>query len=176
MRIIKDLFLGGAFRVWNCRGTFSGGGSFRSGVQPPTGTKFNPRPAPTGTGGAVVRDSFTHSEIGTTGNVIQFASAKLRRGTEAVITALTRNQMVGETRHAGSNPALSAISHHPHPLPTPTPAPFPSPSSPPPRHPLINLPGLRPPQPGGRRRPGCCRCGRRRPESLPPNPFRVPRR
>ena len=31
-----------------------------------------------------------------------------RRGTEAVITALTRNQMVGGTRHAGSNPALSA--------------------------------------------------------------------
>ncbi len=31
------------------------------------------------------------------------------RGTEVAITALTRNQMVRETWHVGSNPTLSAI-------------------------------------------------------------------
>ena len=47
----------------------------------------------------------------------------LRRGTEAVITAPTRNRMVAEMRHAGSNPALSAIpivpGYHPRPQPSP---------------------------------------------------------
>lgn len=33
-----------------------------------------------------------------------------RRGTEAVITALTRNQLVRVTWHMGSNPILSASS------------------------------------------------------------------
>lgn len=37
----------------------------------------------------------------------------LWRGTEAVITAPTRNRMVGETRHEGSNPSLSATNSTP---------------------------------------------------------------
>ena len=33
-----------------------------------------------------------------------------RRGTEVAVTGATRNRLVGESRHVGSNPTLSAIN------------------------------------------------------------------
>ena len=36
-----------SFRIWNCERTFGGGGAFRSGVQPPTGSRETDIPRPT---------------------------------------------------------------------------------------------------------------------------------
>ena len=49
-------------------------------------------------------------ETGTDTNIksLLSLSGQHRRGTEVVITALIRNQMVGVYRHVGSNPTLSA--------------------------------------------------------------------
>ena len=47
-KTVRRFILGDAFRIWNCGRVFSGGGSFRSGVQPPTGTRMDRhRPAQT---------------------------------------------------------------------------------------------------------------------------------
>ena len=47
---LKDSSRGMFFRIWNCGKPFSGGGSFRSGVQPPTGSGKN--------GGASANDEY----------------------------------------------------------------------------------------------------------------------
>ena len=43
-----------------------------------------------------------------TPRVVHYRPLKKRRGTEAAITAPTRNRMGGESPHVGSNPTLSA--------------------------------------------------------------------
>ena len=85
-----------SFRIWNCWRIFSGGGSFRSGVQPPTGTRMTgiPRLAQ---GWPAFRDWHKQERINNTISALRFRFPCLRGRTLRRPWALSRSGVAPPT-------------------------------------------------------------------------------